>query len=268
MISENLKEKLRKNLSESQYFTEIFSSQQIYNFQKILLSGWTKTRSYMGGKILFDNFTKECKEYFLGVFKEISPHSIIGTNVPWDTVSLGGNVYITPTEYGLHTDAFTQGHIDQGEVTLKNITIPLSVAGNNIDNPSINNLMVFENRLLDTDHTFQKGKQASEAWKVQYQQNLLDYSDLEFYDRNGNVLQVDVNKQYITDQEYAQHFTHINRTILDGFKIEKTCHYDVGSMIVHDSTQAHATGHMHQGESFVANKMGVRFSLKARINSL
>lgn len=268
MITEEIKNKLIKTFYKPLDFDNRFSSEEILNLKKILMSNWTETRSYKGGKILFGGFTPYLRNYLKNMLIEMFPEGIPGNNYPWDDVSIWGNVYFTSGEYGIHTDAFEEHVIASGNINIKNIIIPLDVAGFNIEHPLINNLILMKNRLVDYDSTFQKS--TSSQWSVKYQKNITNYDNLNWLDEDGNSMNLDNNKMYISEQDYDSHLSHIKeKQILDGFVIDTIYKYNTGSVLFHDSCQVHVTGRMMLDKScYVSNKMGVRLALRVPISSM
>lgn len=268
MITEEIKTKLKKTFYKPLTYKDILSSKEVYDLKKVLMSNWTETRNYKGGKILFGGFNEYLRDYLKNMLQSLYPNGIPGIDFPWDDISIWGNVYFTSGEYGIHTDAFEEHVIASGNINLKNIIIPLDVAGLNIEHPNVNNLVLMQNRLIDYDTTFQKNTNAQ--WKVKYQKNITDYTGLDWINVNGNSMNLDPNQQYISDSDYLNHLAHIRqRQTLDSLIIDELFKYNVGSILFHDSCQVHVTGRMQIDlNTYVSNKMGVRLALRVPINSI
>jgi hypothetical protein len=268
MITDQLKDGLKRTFHETVLKTSVFSADEILDLKKKLFSNWQASRSYQGGKILFNQFTPYIKNHVIDILKEKFPNGIPGIPFDWSTLSIGGNIYITSSEYGLHTDAFQESSlVEENKISFKNIIIPLDVCGINLEKEYINNVIFMKNRLINYDSTFQKN--SKKPWTVKLQQNIYDYSTLEWYDDHGELLQVDSNKMYISDQEYDNHFNSIkDKQVLDSFIIEKIAKFEVGNIIVHDSCQVHVTGNMSYKDSMVTNKIGVRFGVYTDISNI
>jgi len=267
MITEELKIGLRKTFHQTILKKSIFSADEILDLKIKLFSNWQSSRTYPGGKILFNNFTPCIKNYMLRLLTERFPEGVPGTSIPWSETTLGGNIYITSSEYGLHTDAFQESALLENCISFKNIIIPLDVCGFDLDEQYVNNIIFMKNRLINYDSTFQKN--TKKAWSVKLQQNIVNYDYLEWFNESGQALTVDPNKQYITDQDYNNHFKSItNRESLDGFIMEKIAKFDVGNMIIHDSCQVHVTGNMKYKNSTVTNKIGVRLGIYTQLSNI
>lgn len=267
MLTTEIKNNIKKHLTKSSLHENIISELELNNLRKVVFSGWTDSRTYPGGKIIFNNFNDKTQHYLKDFLISYFPDSLPDTSLSWDDVKIFGNIYITPSEYGIHTDAFTKHVIDNSEVNLKNVIIPLYVCGNDIDHPYINNLILMQNRLIDYDKTFQKN--STKQWHVKYQDNITDYSALEWVDENGNYMNLDPDKMYISNDEYQKYLSHIkNKEILESFKIEQAAKFKTGNIIVHDTTQVHVTGQMRYGDAFVSNKAGVRLFLRVPLSSI
>lgn len=268
MITPNEKSLIAKTLRDPLVYNDVISSHDLLNFKKAVFAGWNDCRSYKGGKIIFNNFNENTKKFIVSFLKEFFPHSIPTLDMPWDDVKIFGNIYITTSEYGIHTDAFTEEVLKKNkEVNLKNVIIPFDVCGWGLEQPNINNLILMRNRLIDYDKTFQKG--STDEWHVRYQDNVTDYNNLDWVDENGRSMNLDPDKMYITDDEYNTHLTHIkDKKILESFVLDKAVKYTPGSLIVHDTTQVHVTGHMETARSKVTNKAGIRLFLRTPLSSI
>lgn len=267
MLTTKIKNNIKKYLSKSSLHEDVIPDSELDNLRKAVFAGWTDSRTYPGGKMIFNNFTETTQQYIKDFLISYFPDKLPDTDLPWDDVKIFGNIYITPSEYGIHTDAFTQQVIEKGEVNLKNVIIPLYVCGSNINHPYINNLILMKNRLIDYDKTFQKN--SKKQWHVKYQENITDYSNLDWVDENGNSMNLDHNKMYISDGEYQKYLSHIkNKETLESFKIEKAAKFNTGNIIVHDTTQVHVTGQMNYEDAFVSNKAGIRLFLRVPLSSI
>lgn len=267
MITEELKIGLRKTFHETILKNSIFSADEVLDLKIKLFANWQSSRTYPGGKILFNSFTPYVKNYMLGLLTERFSEGVPGTSIPWSETTLGGNIYITSSEYGLHTDAFQESALLENCISFKNIIIPLDVCGFNLDEPYINNIIFMKNRLINYDSTFQKN--TKKPWSVKLQQNIVNYDNLEWCDNHGQPLKIDPDRQYITDTEYNDYFKSItHREALDGFIIEKIAKFNVGNIIIHDSCQVHVTGNMKYKNSTVTNKIGVRLGVYTQLSNI
>lgn len=268
MITPEEKRIISKTLSAPLLLEGAISPEDLLKFKIKVFSGWRNTRTYPGGKILFDEFTEDLKKYIKDCLMEYFPNSIPTLDVSWNDVKIFGNIYITTSEYGLHTDAFSEYVIkNKKSFYVKNIVIPLDVCGFELENPYINNLILMKNRLIDYDKTFQKN--TNREWYVKYQKNITDYSNIDWIDETGQSMNLDPNKMYITQEQYNNHLSHIEeKQILDSFIIDKAFKFNPGNIIVHDTTQAHITGHMKYNMSEVTNKAGIRLSLRVPLDAI
>lgn len=267
MLTQTIKEKIKNNLSHSLFYENIINEDDLKNLTKKVFGGWSESRTYSGGKIIFDSFDYQTQNYIKDFLQSYFPEFVPGSkSIPWEKITTYGNIYITPTEYGLHTDAFSSNVISKNEVTLKNIIIPLYVCGLETENPDINNLILMKNRIVDYSKNFQKNLK---SWTVKYQDTVTDYKNLNWTDENGNDLHVQHDQMYITDEDYQRHLSHItNKEILESFQIEKIAKFNTGNIIIHDTTQVHVTSNMKKKDCFVSNKAGLRLSLRISLDDL
>ena len=267
MITEQLKNGLRNTFHETILKKSIFSESEIIDLTKKLFSNWQSSRTYQGGKFLFDDFTPYMNKYLLDLISEKIPEGVPGTVLPWSEVHIDfSNIYVTSSEYGLQTDAFQEWALKKNKISFKNIIIPLGVCGKRLEEENINNVIFMKNRYINYDSSFQKNP--TNEWFVQMQKNIVNYDDLEWFDDKGEIMNIDSNKQYITDEQYITHLSSLERQVLDGFIIEKIAKFDVGNMIIHDSCQTHVTGNMRYKNSAVTNKMGVRLSIVTDLSNI
>jgi hypothetical protein len=269
MLNESVKENIKKTFHHSLASKEVLSASDILSIKKLGLTNWNKTRSYPGGKIIFSFFeNQEIKKYFLDLFKNLYPKGIPGINYPWEEVTIAGNLYITPSEYGLHTDSFSKDDLKFGLVVIKNIIIPLEVCGNNIDHPYINNFILMKNRVIDYESNFQKN--SPKLFHCVHQDMVSEYNEIKWYDDRGNILLVDPDRCYISKEDLENHLSHIKeKSTLDGFIIESIFKFNVGDIIIHDGCQAHMTGHLnYKPKIHITNKMGIRLALMIPLDAL
>ena len=159
---------------------------------------------------------------------------------------VSGNFFITPQQYGLHTDSITKHDFEESlkRVPLsdpmrrytvwKNILIPLWLGGEeDIDGGQI---LFFDQRHIDWSHVYNHGN-ATKSIATTYP-IADDYSKLDFYDGQGHLMSKDLKP---FDKEIHDRYliTPIKR--LTGLSTEAVLDWTPGDAMVFDAVQLHAT---------------------------
>jgi len=157
-----------------------------------------------------------------------------------DDTEWHGNFLITATPYNLHIDTADE-KVYNGTVPGKQIIIPLFTCwtGNKDKDedwyPECGTA-VFKNRFLMYGTNFAKSDNEYDT-NVFYTQR--QYQDLVCYDKQGERMDVDWNKEF-PDDLYKKHFDHFKKRWLDGFEFEAVHNWKRGNLIVFDRCQAHS----------------------------
>lgn len=161
---------------------------------------------------------------------------------------VGGNFFITPSQYGLHNDSTretdwrntlikTPESSDRRKwVPWRNIIIPIYTAPANTESQAV----FFNERHIDFAHVYHHG--VSDAHKTATTYPIVkDHSTITFHGLDGNPI---ARERNLTPYDKAHHeeflyYTPYRR--LSGLTPELTCSWDPGCPIVFDAVQLHAT---------------------------
>lgn len=176
---------------------------------------------------------------------------------------VGGNFFITPSQYGLHNDStresdwvnsLTKTPVDSDRrkwVPWRNIIIPLFTAPANIESHAV----FFNQRHVDFAHVYHHGKKSDQYVATTYP-IVENHQDIDFYTQNGTIQDKSLNlKNYdIAHHEKYLYYTPYKR--LTGLTPELTCEWKPRSPIVFDAVQLHATN-----KGFVNNHWTTKMGL-------
>ena len=161
---------------------------------------------------------------------------------------IGGNYFITPTQYGLHNDSTREndwkdslkfmaidGNIRK-YVPWRNIIIPIFTGPVDIESHAI----FFKQRHIDYAHVYHHGVNPNKKIATTYP-IVKDYSTIKFH-LLGNLMQEGEKNLVPYDKEHHEkylYYTPYKR--LTGLEVESTVMWKPGCPIVFDAFQLHAT---------------------------
>jgi hypothetical protein len=160
---------------------------------------------------------------------------------------IGGNFFITPSQYGLHNDStrridwensMVKAPIDSPTrryVPWRNIIIPLWIARPQIQSHGV----WFDQRHIDFAHVYNHGEKVpppATTYPV-----VTDHSTIDFYNQKGELFTKEQNEKAYDGAHHGKYLFHTPRVRLTGLTPETTLEWMPGKPIVFDAVQLHAT---------------------------
>lgn len=177
---------------------------------------------------------------------------VLGTNAE-KTPVIGGNYFITPQQYGLHQDAMREkgyrnmlehvplNHPQRKYTTWKNIITPLWI-GTHLDEVDGGQIIFFEQRDIGWAKVYNGGAETKNIASIY--EIVTDYSNLQFYDRDGNSMPAS-NEPF--DKEFYNKYMNTPYRRLQGLSPETVIDWVPGSPCIFDAVQLHATNEGTKG---------------------
>ena len=178
--------------------------------------------------------------------------------------AVGGNYFMTPSQYGLHNDSTRQTdwvnsfkhvpeHSDKRRYTpWRNVIIPLWI-GNNPD--TVSHGVFFNQRHCDFAHVYNHASSApppATTYPI-----CDDHTSIDFYDHTGNKISRELNSIEYDQEHYNKYLKYTPRARLTGLTPELTSEWKPGCPIVFDAVQLHATNKGTPPANPWAVKMGL-----------
>jgi hypothetical protein len=253
------------NFEPAKMFDEAFTDEEIEWMYGYAFSRCTTVRHN-------DNGTMFVSGNLQGVYEKFKDK--INAMVPGAENSpvVGGNFFITPSQYGLHNDSTRESDwINSLEKTprdanrrkwvpWRNIIIPLFTAP--IDIPS--QAVFFDQRHIDFAHVYNHGMKPGQKTATTYP--IVDnHQDIIFHDISGNAIPKNKNVEEYDKTHYEKYLYYTPYRRLTGLSPELTCEWKPNCPIVFDAVQLHAT---NRGTLDVqwTTKMGLLLTFMRSIN--
>lgn len=166
---------------------------------------------------------------------------------------IGGNYFITPQQYGLHQDAMREKgyknmlqHVPLKDTkrkytTWKNIITPLWV-GSHLDELDGGQIVFFEQRDIGWAKVYNGGAETKNIASIY--EIVTDYTNLQFYDRNGNTMP---KSSEPFDKQFYDQYMNTPYKRLQGLNPESVFDWVPGSPCIFDAVQLHATNEGTKG---------------------
>jgi hypothetical protein len=236
-----------KSFSKSECHKNIFSEEECEKLIRFMFKGTSKRRLGNSGNIFFSgNF-----DFIISTFYE-KLKNLVDLD---DVVALRGNFFITPHQYGFHSDMPEEEDLGfcSGDYAYKSILIPLFLRP--VDSDC--HLVTFNERLIDYGTTLDNGPSKSES----HYNSIEDYHHLKnLYDISGK--QIDYKEYRFDDEVFNQ--LDLGRTSpierFSGFSVENIFPWCPGDVIVFDTAQLHCSNLGINKKRF-KNKCALRISL-------
>jgi len=175
---------------------------------------------------------------------------------------VGGNFFITPSQYGLHNDSMRemdwQKSLEESSlddpnrkyVPWRNLIIPIFTAPKDIESHAV----FFDQRHIDWAHVYNHGMQPGQETATTYP-IVDDHSKIDFHTING--LQSKEKNLIAYDKDhYDKYLYYTPYRRLTGLTAEYTCEWKPGCPIVFDAVQLHATNQGYPDNQWTT-KMGL-----------
>lgn len=239
-------EKMKSILSPAVLHEKVISEENLKWLYAFAFSGGGRFRHNENGTVFISGNLKNCYTHLKSIIDSLLPgaaHSPV----------VDGNFFITPSQYGLHSDSlrkqdFTSNlnhtpeiHERRAWVPWKNIIIPLWVTPPQIDSQ----ICFFEQRHLDWAHVYNHGSETtgiSTTYPI-----IKNMYDVQFYNAAGKPIDKKENLHPYPEDHFTKYFrTPEGKNLTSykrftGLKPEKTFSWRPGDLMVFDPCQLHAT---------------------------
>ena len=251
-----VKQSIASNFQKAQVFEEAFTKEEISWMYGYAFSRCNTVRHN-------DNGTMFISGNLQGVYEKFADR--INQMVPGAETSpvVGGNFFITPSQYGLHNDSTRESdwknsltktpidHKGRKYVPWRNIIIPLFTAPANIESHAV----FFDQRHVDFAHVYHHGKKPEQTVATTYP--IVDnHVDIDFYLLDGTVQDKTSNLVKYNKEHYDEYLYYTPYKRLTGLTPELTCEWKPRAPIVFDAVQLHATNKGRQDNHWTT-KMGL-----------
>lgn len=234
-------ESVRDCLSPAQKFDNLFNEEECDWLYKFAFSGKLKVRRNTNGTLFaYGLHIRECYEKFQERIDQILPGAS-------SSVSVEGNFFITPSQYGIHNDSpqrkdylhslnsVPADHPQRRFAPWKNLIIPLWQA----QSYAKSQIVFFEQRHIDWAHAYNHGN-AMPIIATQYP-IANDHGLLQFYDRQGIAIPRENNYNSYDKEHYEKYLSYTPYNRLTGLSPETTFDWVPGTPMSFDAVQLHAT---------------------------
>ena len=237
MVQQNI----ASNFQKAEVFDEAFTEEEISWMYGYAFSRCDTVRHNDNGTMFISGNLQGVYEKFADRINQMVPGA---ENSP----VVGGNFFITPSQYGLHNDStresdwknsLTKTSIDhEGRkwAPWRNIIIPLFTAPNNIESHAV----FFSQRHVDFAHVYHHGKKPEQTVATTYP--IVDnHVDIDFYLLDGTIQDKKLNLVKYNKEHYDEYLYYTPYRRLTGLTPELTCEWKPRAPIVFDAVQLHAT---------------------------
>ena len=236
-----VQQNIAANFQKAEVFDEAFTEEEISWMYGYAFSRCDTVRHNDNGTMFISGNLQGVYEKFADRINQMVPGA---ENSP----VVGGNFFITPSQYGLHNDStresdwknsLTKTSIDhEGRkwAPWRNIIIPLFTAPNNIESHAV----FFSQRHVDFAHVYHHGKKPEQTVATTYP--IVDnHVDIDFYLLDGTVQDKTSNLVRYNKEHYDEYLYYTPYRRLTGLTPELTCEWKPRAPIVFDAVQLHAT---------------------------
>lgn len=254
-------ENVRRHSSESQHFNNIFTENDLDWIWKNAFTDDSVPRLNKNGTVIIDTDMTKIYNRFKDKIIEC-----VGKDAD-NTCAIGGNYFITPQQYGLHMDAMREkgykgmletvplNHEQRVYTTWRNFILPLWL-GSNDDELDGGQIVFFEQRDIGWAKVYNGGNQTPGIASIY--DIVTDYTDIQFYDRNGNAIPREKNAEPF-DKEFHTKYLNTPYRRVQGLTAENVFDWVPGSPMTFDAVQLHATneGSRDKNKKMWNSKMGL-----------
>ena len=242
------------NFQHAETFDEAFTEEEIKWIYGYAFSRCGKVRHNDNGTMFISGNLQGVYEKFADRINQMIPGA---ENSP----VVGGNFFITPSQYGLHNDSTResdwQNSLDKTPrdsdrrkwVPWRNIIIPLFTAPNNIESHGV----FFDQRHVDFAHVYNHGMKPGQETATTYP-IVKDHSTIDFHLLDGS--KQDDNMKKYDKEHYEKYLYYTPYRRLTGLSPELTCEWKPRAPIVFDAVQLHATNKGYKDNHWTT-KMGL-----------
>jgi len=251
-----VKQSIASNFQKAQVFEEAFTKEEISWIYGYAFSRCRTVRHNDNGTMFISGNLEGVYEKFADRINQMVPGA---ENSP----VVGGNFFITPSQYGLHNDStresdwinsLTNTPADSERrkyVPWRNIIIPLFTAPSNIESHGV----FFDQRHVDFAHVYHHGKKPEQTVATTYP-IVENHADVDFCLLNGSIQDKEANLVKYNKDHYDEYLYYTPYRRLTGLTPELTCEWKPRAPIVFDAVQLHATNKGRQDNHWTT-KMGL-----------
>lgn len=176
---------------------------------------------------------------------------------------VGGNFFITPSQYGLHNDSTRESdwtntlkqtpldHPQRKYVPWRNVIIPIYTCLPGVESHGV----FFNQRHVDFAHVYHHGKRPDQKVATTYP-IVTNHQDIDFHLRDGSLQSKPSNLLEYDTKHFEEYLYYTPKRRLTGLTPELTCSWQVGCPIVFDAVQLHATNKGFKDKEWTT-KMGL-----------
>lgn len=245
---------ISSNFQKAEVFDEAFTQEEITWIYGYAFSRCSTVRHNDNGTMFVSGNLQGIYEKFADRINQMIPgaeHSPV----------VGGNFFITPSQYGLHNDStreadWIDGLLDvpadseqRKWVPWRNMIIPLFTAPSNIESHGV----FFDQRHVDFAHVYNHGHTGKIATTYPVAR---DHSELNFSLLDGSTQPTAYNLRKYDTEHYDEYLYYTPYRRLTGLTPELTCTWRPKAPIVFDAFQLHATNKGFKGTHWTT-KMGL-----------
>lgn len=251
-----VKQSIAANFQKAEVFDDAFTEKEISWIYGYAFSRCRTVRHNENGTMFISGNLEGVYEKFAGRINQMIPGA---ENSP----VVGGNFFITPSQYGLHNDStresdwinsLTNTPADSKRrkyVPWRNIIIPLFTAPSNIESHGI----FFNQRHIDFAHVYHHGKDPDQTVATTYP-IVENHADIDFCLLDGSIQDKETNLVKYDKDHYDEYLYYTPYRRLTGLSPELTCEWKPRAPIVFDAVQLHATNKGRQDNHWTT-KMGL-----------
>ena len=236
-----VQQNIAENLQHAETFPEAFTPEEIEWIYGYAFSRCNTVRHNDNGTMFVSGNLQGVYEKFADRINQMVPGA---ENSP----VVGGNFFITPSQYGLHNDStrekdwlnslntYSIDHKDRKYVPWRNIIIPLFTAPSNIESHAV----FFDQRHIDFAHVYHHGKKPGQTVATTYP--IVDnHEKINFHLIDGSIQDSQKNLKKFDKEHYDEYLYYTPYKRLTGLTPELTCEWKPRAPIVFDAVQLHAT---------------------------
>jgi hypothetical protein len=251
-----IKQSIANNFQKAETFDEAFTEKEIEWIYGYAFSRCRTVRHNDNGTMFISGNLQGVYEKFADRINQMIPGA---ENSP----VVGGNFFITPSQYGLHNDSTRESDwvnslrntpIDSERrkwVPWRNIIIPLFTAPSNVESHGV----FFDQRHVDFAHVYHHGKIPDQTVATTYP-IVDDHSNIDFYLLDGSIQDKSKNLKNYDVEHHNEYLYYTPHQRLTGLTPEFTCEWKPCAPIVFDAVQLHATNKGRK-ENHWTTKMGL-----------
>lgn len=256
---------MSKNFKKAEYFEEFFTEEEATWMYGYAFSRCQVVRHNDNGTMFISGNLQGVYEKFADRINQILPGA---DNSP----VVGGNFFITPSQYGLHNDSTRESDwiksLDKTSkdnerrkyVPWRNVIIPLFTAPSNIESHAV----FFDQRHVDFAHVYNHGMKPGQETATTYP-IVTDHKTIDFHLLDGSVQDRALNVSEYDDEHHEEYLYYTPKRRLSGLTPELTCEWKPRCPIVFDAVQLHATNKGRQDRHWTI-KMGLLLTFLRKID--